>query len=276
MIRRNLMPDPLYAPNAPSVTPPPGERLLDRLVHALLPSLCLGCGRPLPAVEARLSLCDGCRAALVPLPREACAVCSRPLAGHALPANYRCDACRQDPPAFDRLLALWNYQPPLDAVVQGLKFRRLDYLGRHLALALAEGLRDRLTGFDRVVPVPLHWRRRLARGYNQAERIARPLSARIDLPCLQALSRCRATPPQSRLGRDERLSNLRKAFRVPRPERVRGLHILLVDDVTTTGATLEAAARALRSAGATAVTALVVARTPLEPAVNRRRGEATE
>jgi ComF family protein len=158
-------------------------------------------------------------------------------------------------------------------VIQGLKFRRLDYLGRQLAMALADGLRERLTGFDRVAPVPLHWRRRLARGYNQAERIARPLAARIDLSCLPALSRCRATPPQSRLGRDERLSNLRKAFRVPRPEHVRGLHILLVDDVTTTGATLEAAARALKSAGATAVTALVVARTPLEPAV---RGEATE
>ena len=212
-----------------------------------------------------MSLCGECRLSLVPLPREACAVCSRPLTAHALPVDYRCSACRQNPPAFDRLLALWSYRPPLDAVVQGLKFRRLDYLGRHLALALGEGLRDRLIGFDAVVPVPLHWRRRLARGYNQAERIARPLAKSLALSCLPALSRHRATPPQSLLGREERLSNLRKAFQVPHPERVRGLHLLLVDDVATTGATLNAASAALKSAGAATVVALVAARTPLEP-----------
>src|SRR3954470_18519862 len=131
------MPDPFYEPRALRVQSPQ-ERLLDRLVHALLPSPCLGCGRPLPAAGAPLGLCGACRTALVPSPREACAICSRPLAAHALPAGYCCDACRRRPPAFDRLLALWSYRPPLDAVVQGLKFRRLDYLGRHLAAALAE------------------------------------------------------------------------------------------------------------------------------------------
>ncbi len=139
------MPDPLYASSAPGVVRP-AERLLDRLVHALLPAPCLGCGRPLPAAGAPLGLCAVCRAALAPLPREACAVCSRPLAAHALPADYRCGACRQSPPAFDRLLALWSYRPPLDAVVRGLKFGRLDYLGRHLADALAAGLGDQARG----------------------------------------------------------------------------------------------------------------------------------
>jgi len=192
-------------------------------------------------------------------------VCGRPLAAWALPDDYRCGACRERPPAFDRLLALWSYQPPLDAVVRGLKFGRLDYLGDHLAVALAEGMEDRLIGFSGIVPVPLHWRRRLARGYNQAERIARPLAARLSLPCIAALSRRRATPPQSLQGRSARLTNLRKAFHVPRPERVRGLRILLVDDVATTGATLDAAALALTRAGAVAVTALVAGRTPLAP-----------
>jgi ComF family protein len=161
-------------------------------------------------------------------------------------------------------------------VVRGLKFGRLDYLGRHLAMALAERLSDRLSGFDLVVPVPLNWRRRLARGYNQAEQIARPLAARLGLPCVPALSRRRATPPQSLLGRDERLVNLRKAFRAPKPERVRGLHVLLVDDVATTGATLDAAAEALKRAGAAAVTALVAGRTPLEVATGHCDGRATE
>lgn len=259
------MADSLYAPPPSGVTPPSGNGLLDRLLHALLPAPCLGCGEPLPAAGSPLGLCARCQAALAPLPREACAVCARPLAAHALPADYRCGACRQRPPAFDRLLALWSYRPPLDAVVQGLKFGRLDYLGRHLAAALAKGFGDRLAGFDGIVPVPLHWRRHLARGYNQAERIARPLADRLGLPCALVLSRRRATPPQSLLGKTDRLANLRRAFRVPRPARVRGLRILLVDDVATTGATLDAAASALKKAGAAAVTALVTGRTPLEP-----------
>jgi ComF family protein len=113
--------------------------------------------------------------------------------------------------------------------------------------------------------VPLHWRRHLARGYNQAERIARPLAALLELPFSTALSRGRATPPQSLLDRTQRLANLRRAFRVPRPQEVRGLHLLLVDDVATTGATLDAAAETLKRAGAAAVTALVAARTPADP-----------
>jgi ComF family protein len=255
------MTDWLYG-SEPSGVSPPGPRLLDRLFHALLPSTCLGCGEPLPARGAALGLCAVCRAALKPLPRPACAVCSEPIPAHAPPDGYRCGACRAHPPGFDRLLGLWSYEPPLDAVIQAFKFRRLDYLGRHLADALTRELASRVPACDAVVPVPLHWRRWLARGYNQAERIARPLAGALGLPLVPALVRRRATPPQSLLGRAERLANLRRAFHVPRPARVRGLCLLLVDDVSTTGATLDAAAAALKKAGAASVTALVAARTP--------------
>jgi ComF family protein len=259
----------VYEPEPSGVAPPP-MRLFDRLVHALLPAPCLGCGQPLAATGTALGLCGACRGLLSRLPAQAgCAVCALPLGAFALPAGYRCGACRQAPPAFDRLLALWSYRSPLDAVVQALKFRRLDYLGRHLARALAAELGPRLEGLatiDRVVPVPLHWRRRLSRGYNQAERIARPLAALLGLPFDPLLSRSRATPPQSLLGRSQRLANLRRAFKVSRPREIRGLHLLLIDDVATTGATLDAAAEALKKAGAAAVTALVAGRTPLHPA----------
>jgi ComF family protein len=254
----------VYVPEPSGVAPPP-MRLLDRLIHALLPASCLGCGEPLPAAGAALGLCTACRGLLSRLPAQACAVCALPLGqAYALPAGYRCGTCRQTPPAFDRMLALWNYGPPLDVVVQALKFRRLDYLGRHLAVALAAELGPRLEdlSIDCVVPVPLHWRRRLTRGYNQAERIARPIAALLGLPFDPVLSRSRATPPQSLLGRSHRLANLRRAFRVPRPQAIRGLHLLLIDDVATTGATLDAAAEALKKAGAAAVTALVAGRTP--------------
>src|SRR6185295_1295030 len=100
--------------------------------------------------------------------------------------------CLAAPPPWSRLLALWRYEPPLPAVVRALKFRRLDYLGSHLAAVAAGALAAELAGAGVAVPVPLHWRRRLARGYNQAERIARPLARRLGIPCAAALARRRA------------------------------------------------------------------------------------
>ena len=252
---------------------PPGARgWRDRLFAALLPAACLGCGAPLPASPAAsaLGLCAACRGRLR-APGNACGRCALPLAA-STPAGFLCGRCRAHPPAYDRLLALWSYEPPLDAVVRGLKFGRLDYLGRHLGVALAEAFLAELgpdaeaagvAGIDRVVPVPLHWRRRLARGFNQAERIARPLAAALGRPLAQALVRRRATPPQSGLGRPERLANPRRAFRVRRGAGdLAGATILLVDDVATTGATLDGAALTLKRAGAGRVIALVAGRTP--------------
>ncbi len=267
------MPHSLYGSDPSGVTPPPlspkvrpGRGWLGPLLHLVLPSCCSGCGAPLLAATTaatELGLCGGCRSALRPISRrEVCATCALPLAASELPTGWRCGPCRRDPPAFDRLLALWRYETPLDTVIQGLKFRRLDYLGTHLARSLAAELRHELTGLDLVTPVPLHWRRRLARGYNQAACIGRPLAGLLALPFAQTLARRRATPPQTLLHRGDRLDNLRRAFRVRQPSRVQGLRVLLVDDVATTGATLDAAATALKKAGAAAVTALVAARTP--------------
>jgi len=215
-----------------------------------------------------LGLCQICRGRLRPLPPGGCAVCRRTLPATNLPAGWRCQPCRDEPPAYERLLALWSYEEPLTAVVRGLKFRRLDYLGRHLGELLADRFASELSdlgdlekGIDLIVPVPLHWRRRLHRGYNQAQLIAAPLARRLALPLAPLLRRTRATPPQSLLGKTARLANLRRAFRVPHPERLQGRHLLLVDDVATTGATLEAAAAVLRKAGAASVTAMTVGRT---------------
>ncbi|HEY8022191.1 MAG TPA: ComF family protein [Thermoanaerobaculia bacterium] len=257
----------VYDVRPPGVAPEHPEQIprgwRDRLLAAVLPAACLSCGEPLPA-SAELGLCAPCRGRLRPLGGEGCgvcALCAAPL-GAAVPAGYACGRCRARPPAFDRLLALWSYEPPLDAVVRGLKFGRLDYLGRHLGRELAAAFLAELGGVDLVVPVPLHWRRRLARGYNQAERIAGPLALALGRPLVPALSRRRSTPPQSALGRPQRLANPRGAFRVRRRHAVAGRAVLVVDDVATTGATLDAAAAALKRAGAAAVLATVAGRTP--------------
>lgn len=266
------IPEPLPEPRGIRSGP---LRLLDRVLSLLLPAPCLGCGDELPATGASLGLCPACRDALKS-PASAggglCARCARPLEAAALPAGWECGGCRRHPPSHDRLLAAWSYEPPLDAVVRALKFRRLDYLGPHLGRALltrlAGGLERAADGAVAVVPLPLHWRRRLHRGFNQAELLARPVARHLGLPLLGGLRRRRSRPAQSSLTRRRRSGNPRGAFRwwgaLPQGP------VVLVDDVVTTGATLEAAAACLKAAGVPRVVAVVAARTPL--AAERRGG----
>jgi len=231
------------------------------LLTLLLPSPCLACDQPIPRWRPLLGLCVPCRCRLVGL-RNCCAQCGAPLSNDRLPPHFRCGACRLDPPSFDRLEALYLYQPPLDAVVRHLKFAGLPYLGRHAAALLVRHLGTALRQIEVVVPVPLHWRRAIRRGYNQAREISLPLAQRSGRPHHQALRLVRATRPQAELDRADRRDNPIGAFRVHRPSAIAGRHVLLVDDVVTTGATLNASARALKEAGATEVTVAVLGRTP--------------
>lgn len=237
-------------------------RLLAPLLDFVFPPLCLGCGREERPGPLALGLCLPCRGRLKTLPAALCAGCGRPLTAAALPAGYLCGPCRRRPPAFARLRAVWSYEPPIEQVIHALKFGRLDFLGGHLAREIWHRLGGELREAEAVVPVPLHWRRQMRRGYNQAERIARPLARRLGRPLVQALRRARPTPPQARLERSRRRTNLRRAFRVRRRAPIRGRALLLVDDVTTTGATLDQAAAELLRGGAASVLALAAARTP--------------
>ncbi len=212
-----------------------------------------------------MGLCSSCHDLLVRWPHPGCATCGQTLAGDHLPLGYRCGDCRRQAPATAAMLSTWTYQPPVDSVLTGLKFQRLDYLGAHLGSQLAELARPRISGKELVVSVPLHWRRYLARGYNQAAMIARPLAKALGLPHARALRRRRATPAQSQLPRVARQKNLMAAFMVRRPDLVKGRHVILVDDIVTTGATLQTAAACLLDSGAEAVTGLSAARTPASP-----------
>lgn len=237
----------------------------EALVDELLPRFCLGCGLRLARHGAPLDLCARCAGRLVALdPARSCGGCARPLAAGRLEPP-RCVACALHPPPWRRLHALWLYRPPLDSVIAGLKYRRLDYLGARLAAAALAARGGGLRGVERVVPVPLSWSRRLRRGFNQAERVARPLAAGLGASCVEALRRLGGAPQVGR-GRRERWQLLeRRGFAAVRAEAVRGRRVLLVDDVLTTGATARAAAAALAAAGAASVEVLVVAWTPPAP-----------
>lgn len=235
------------------------------VVDPLFPRFCLSCRERLPARGAALDLCRRCSGRLVALDAErSCRGCARPLPRSSLP-QPTCGACLREPPPWRRLHALWAYQQPLDGVIGGLKFRGLDYLGARLAACAIRERAGVLAGIGGVVPVPLPWLRRLRRGYNQAERIARPLARGLGVEFLPALARAGLLPaPQVGQGRAQRLRLARAGSMRLRGSsaRVAGRTLLLVDDVLTTGATARAATAALRAAGAEAVEILVVGATP--------------
>jgi ComF family protein len=162
-------------------------------------------------------------------------------------------------------VTVWSYQPPIDAVLAALKFSRRSFLAEGLADAAWHHHAEVLASNDLITAIPLTWNRRLTRGFNQSELLARRLAGRLDLP-YTALLRRSGRGVQSRSNKLLRRVNVSKAFRV-RKRKLADLDrsaILLVDDVVTTGATLEAAARSLLAAGASRVTALAIVRTPEE------------
>lgn len=207
-------------------------------IWLLLPRPCLACSAP---AERELGLCKRCRRLLESPPR-----------GEAREDRLE---------GSDGFFWLWVYRPPLDQVVRGLKYRRLDYLGRHMADEASTRLGIELRRADVVVPMPMHWRRRLARGRNHAESIARPLARRLGRPLSPALRRRTLGRPQVGRGRRQRLANPGIAFVCRKPIAVRDRVVLLVDDVVTTGATAGRAARALKAAGAGKVIVFAAART---------------
>jgi ComF family protein len=158
------------------------------------------------------------------------------------------------------------YEGALRRAIHLLKYERMTPLtrplGERLALAAAE-----LTGFDAIVPAPLHWRRRWDRGFNQADLLAREVSRRTGIPIDRRLLRTRSTPPQAGLSAAERRRNVQGAFAAAGKSAIRGKRLIIIDDVMTTGATLEACARVLKRAGASQVAVLTLARADLESRV---------
>nr|WP_246279176.1 ComF family protein [Paraburkholderia ultramafica] len=232
------------------------------VMHAALPNLCALCGN-----LSHKTLCAGCGEAYWNESRLRCTVCAVPLPATrwASHARYRCADCIAEPPPFDATFALADYRAPLDTLAVGLKFRARLMLAREFAQRLArlahDAWQDESDWPDVIAPVPLAGQRLAERGYNQAWQIARPLARALDVRSdASLLQRVIHTAPQSRLDLDARRLNVGRAFRVA--QAVRGLHVGVVDDVMTTGATLEALAHTLKAAGARRVTNFVALRTP--------------
>ncbi len=223
-----------------------------------LPSRCAIC-RQWPAEP----VCEACIARFA-LPRWRCQTCALQVP----PGIARCGACLRQPPPLDRCLCAVDYAWPWRDLIARFKFRDAPGWDRQLAWLMrsAAWVEDPLHEADRVLPIPPSRPRLAARGYNQSWLLARTLAP--DKADATLLLRVRHTPAQRTLPRAERLANLHGAFAIDplRAGEVRGRHLVLVDDVMTSGASLHTAARVLRQAGAAKVSAIVLARTDPDPA----------
>lgn len=242
----------------------------DALASVFFPAPCRIC-EALLVRASRVPICDACLASFAPIPARACEICGQPIESFYTGAvkGLLCANCSPPRYAFARARSLALYQDALVAAVLMLKYQRVESLGKWFAERLAEVVRQQGDSFaaDVVVPVPLHRNRQKARGYNQAALLAKPLARALKLPYRPILLvRTRERPAKKSLSVAERWEAVHGAFATRPGSQVDKIRVLLVDDVLTTGATLDACARALLDSGAKSVVAITVARAARSPA----------
>ena len=232
----------------------------DSLSDFFLPSDCLLCSKP-----GNMALCNACIKALPDPGTCRCEQCGLRLEAATDENSVRiCGQCLSDPPAFDHSLIATDYAPPLDMLAHDLKFRARLPLARAFGQLLVDAAGATLSQADVLIPVPLATERLALRGFNQALEIARPVAAAWNMPLLADICiRIRNTGAQAELPLSQRRVNMRGAFAVRDRKVIENRHVLVVDDVMTTGHTLRELAACLKRRGAMRVSNLVLARTPL-------------
>jgi ComF family protein len=239
---------------------------------AIFPSECRFCSSPLTNVS-RLPVCTDCASKIMPLAGLRCPFCAQSLPeGYPNPhGDGRCGECAHEMPVYTRAVSFGAYENELREMVHLLKYKHVrpaaDFLGALIAECACE-LAPQMSDDVMVVPVPLYKRKLRERGFNQAEMLAHATVSRLSKSLkdkkiefkTSVLFRRRATESQVGMTREQRKTNLRGAFAVPRKDAVKGKEILLIDDVLTTGATVTECARVLRRAGAVKVWVATAAR----------------
>ena len=230
------------------------------LADLLLPAVCCACQADDIAEQG---LCGACQAAMLrQVATPYCPRCGATLGPGVPPRSDGCRECDSLLPRYEHLFRLGPYADPLRAIIRQLKYHRQETMRRPLGAMLAEAIRAQPSAprLDVVLAVPMHWRRRLMRGYDHARALAEAIAAPLGMSVGDELVRVKPTPPQANLPRTRRIENVRGAFEVRRPWGLQGASILLVDDVCTTGATVGEAAKALLAAGAEHVLVAVIAK----------------
>jgi ComF family protein len=241
-------------------------KFLSHLIDIIYPPRCHICGRFLPTDEDRPSshhLCNGCFAGLTPISHPICTVCGLPFST-SKGQDHLCENCVRKRPWYDFVRAPFFYSGPLMEAIQRFKYNSQTQLASSLGSLLSSFAREWVPNPEDflAVPVPLHERRLRERGFNQslllAKVLASELGAQLDY---LSLVRKRYTRAQTGLRKEERRKNVKDAFSVIYPELINGKKLLLIDDVFTTGHTLNECAKTLKRSGATVVVCLTLART---------------
>ena len=232
--------------------------MLKYLLDFIYPDRCVVCGRILPFGQKSGFLCADCRRDMPWITGRKCGKCGRPLSGEQ--EDRVCTACRERDFRFKSGMAVFPYEVMHDSI-HVFKYRGIFGKRRGLARLMHEYLKNN-GGFEDVdflVPVPMYGRKEKDRGFNQAAELARGLGALWGKPCLEnALVRIKDTPPQSKLSPEERRGNILGAFAVRDKSAVFGKKLLIIDDVFTTGSTIDECSKALMDAGAAEVTFFVL------------------
>jgi ComF family protein len=232
---------------------------LGAIASLLYPPVCTICGANVRAGEY---LCSHCESKAIRIVAPFCQTCSEPFEG-AITGAFTCANCAHRTIHFDAAVAAYRSRGIVRELIHDFKYRRQIYLRHLVARWLCAAMNDerlRTCRFNVIIPVPLHPARQRERGFNQATLLAELLSAEISIQSKPLLERIRYTTTQTALDRAERMENLHGAFRLRKNTDVRGLRVLLIDDVLTTGSTLSECARILKRAGAISVYAATAAR----------------
>ena len=230
----------------------------DALRSLVFPAHCAHCG---VAVDEGRDFCSRCLHGIERVRSPKCEICSQPF--HGMIEEVECPNCAGEAFSFDVAVCVVRSRGPVRELLHRLKYGREIWIARVLAGLMREGFEDRrlaLREIDALVPVPLHAVRMREREFNQAALLAGQLSKERGIPVAEVLKRVRSTGTQTKLDRRRRRQNLRNAFTLKSGSKVEGMSLLLVDDVLTTGSTLDACASVLMEHGASSVCALTLAR----------------
>lgn len=228
------------------------KNIISRIESWLLPYCCIACNK---LSDRQQDLCTHCFKRL-PFISTQCTQCA-----HPLPTDSLCGHCQKQVPAFDKTIAAFTYTEAIPDFIQQFKYKHRLMYGRVLSELLLEQVLHSPLTVEALIPMPLHGWRYLRRGYNQSYLMAKTLRKQLHLPIhQQSIHRRRATQVQRSLRKDQRAQNMQQAFHVRNPLPYK--RVAIIDDVMTTGHTVNALAHALKQAGAVWVEAWVIARTP--------------
>lgn len=237
------------------------KRFIPALLDFFFPPLCHICRSFIPDA-GELHICPVCREELPLVTSPLCHICGIPFAGAG--NDHICGRCQTHPPHFDSARAQLLYEGAARDMLHSFKYQHKTHLRRPLALLTLEGLTDYIVGKapDIIVPVPLHRSRLRNRGFNQAVLLGDVFSSSLSIPMLlNGLVRTRQTEPQIELSAEQRRNNVKGAFTSAKPADIKGKRVLLLDDVMTTGSTVDECSRELKKAGASSVLVITAART---------------